>query len=100
LVLRREPDNPADPYALAVWAEDGGAPWRVGYLDRAVAARLAAHVTDDGCALPVVFAGWWEEPEGRWYRPVVRIGDGSAQRRPVARPSVRQLPPARVVRAA
>jgi hypothetical protein len=100
LVLRREPDNPADPYALAVWTEDGGAPWRVGYLDRAVAARLAPYVGDGGCELRVVFAGWWEEPEGRWYRPVVRIGDDGLQRRPDARPSVRRLPPARIVRAA
>ena len=98
LVLRAEPDNPADPHAVAVWAEGGGAPWRVGYLERAVAARLAPH--GPPADLDVSFAGWWEEPEGRWRRPVVRIAlAGSAPRRR-RRGSVRDLPPARVVRAA
>lgn len=97
LTLRAEPDNPADPHALAVWAEGGGAPWRVGYLERAVAARLAPHGAP--ADLDVRFAGWWEEPEGRWRRPVVRIataGDGDAR----PRSTLRRLPPARVVRAA
>lgn len=101
LTLRPEPDNPADPHALAVWAEGGGAPWRVGYVERAVAARLAPHVDARGHdGIDVTFAGWWEEPEGRWYRPVVRIGDPDADARPRPRTSLRRLPPARVVRAA
>ncbi len=97
LTLRAEPDNPADPHALAVWADGGGAPWRVGYLERAVAARLAPH---RGTDLEVVFAGWWEEPEGRWCRPVVRIGAAGSGVRPWPRTTLRRLPPARVVRAA
>ncbi len=97
LTLRAEPDNPADPYAVAVWADGGGEPWRVGYLERAVAARLAPYA---GTALEVTFAGWWEEPEGRWRRPVVQIGPAGHAARPRRRSSVRRLPPARVVRAA
>jgi hypothetical protein len=100
LRLRHEPDNPADPHALAVWAEDGGAPWRVGYLERAVAARLATRGVGDPAALDVVFAGWWEEPEGRWHRPVVCLLDPSDER-PRHRPQrLRRLPPAQVTRPA
>lgn len=98
LTLRAEPDNPADPHALAVWADGGGAPWRVGYLERAVAARLAPHV--GRTELVVRFAGWWEEPEGRWHRPVVRVAADGQDARRQPRGSVRRLPPARVVRAA
>ena len=101
LVLRPEPDNPADPHAVAVWAEGGGEPWRVGYVERAVAARLAPHIQGDAYrGLEITFAGWWEEPEGRWRRPVVRIGSAAAAPRAHRRPSVRQMPPARIVRAA
>lgn len=99
LSLRREPDNPADPHAVAVWADGGGEPWRVGYLERAVAARLAPRLDDD--RLGARFAGWWDEPEGRWRRPVVCVVDDRAGEHEVApRPSLRRLPPARVVRAA
>lgn len=97
LVLRAEPDNPADPHAVAVWADGGGEPWRVGYLERAVAARLAPRLAVQ--ELTARFAGWWEEPEGRWRRPVVCVLDAGDDAEPV-RPSVRRLPPARVVRAA
>lgn len=97
LTLRAEPDNPADPLAMAVWADGGGAPWRVGYLERAVAARLAPHA---GADLEVVFAGWWEEPGGRWRRPVVRIGVAGHTMPSPPHASLRLLPPARVVRAA
>lgn len=98
LVLRREPGNPADPHAVAVWADGGGEPWRVGYLERAVAARLAGRLGGDLQPLHVRFAGWWEEPEGRWHRPVVCVVDASSDRRPRPRPSLRHLPPARVTR--
>ena len=97
LVLRPEPDNPADPHAVAVWADGGGAPWRVGYLERAVAARLAGRLRD-GRPLRAQFAGWWEEPGGRWQRPVVCVLDAGSQARPVARPTIRRLPPASVIR--
>lgn len=98
LVLRREPDNPADPHAVAVWADGGGEPWRVGYLERAVAARLAGRLGDDLHPLRVQFAGWWEEPEGRWRRPVVCVIDPASDSRPRPRPSMRRLPPACVTR--
>lgn len=96
LRLRAEPDNPADPHAVAVWAEGGGAPWRVGYLERAVAARLAPHGRPD--ELDVSFAGWWEEPEGRWRRPVVRVALSGSAPATGPRGGVRDLPPARVAR--
>lgn len=90
LRLRAEPENPADPYAVAVWADGGGRPWRIGYLERAVAVRLAARLRD-GEAPAVRFAGWWEEPGGRWHRPVVRIGGAPADTTPVR--GLRSLPP-------
>lgn len=95
LRLRPEPDNPADPHAVAVWAEGGGRPWRVGYLERAVAVRLATTLRS-GADAPVAFAGWWEEPAGRWHRPVVRLfGDA----RPVQGPrgALSSLPPCSTV---
>jgi hypothetical protein len=71
--LAREPANPADPLAVAVWADaDDGARWRIGYLDRGVAARLAPRL-DAGQGFAVEFDGWVGEPEGRWQRPVVRL---------------------------
>lgn len=96
LTLRREPDNPADPHAVAVWADGGGEPWRVGYLERAVAARLAHRLADH--SLRVEFAGWWEEPEGRWHRPVVCVLDAAAATPRRARPTLRRLPPATFTR--
>ncbi|MFP4311672.1 MAG: HIRAN domain-containing protein [Nitriliruptoraceae bacterium] len=71
--LLREPGNPADPLAIAVWSQDGdGRRWRLGYLDRTVAAQLAPQV-DDGATLTGVIEGWIEEPDGRWERPLVRL---------------------------
>lgn len=96
LTLRREPDNPADPHAVAVWADGGGEPWRVGYLERAVAARLAPRLGHR--SLEVRFSGWWQEPECRWQRPVVCVLDAASDARPRPRPSVRRLPPVRIVR--
>jgi hypothetical protein len=71
----REPDNPADPLAVAVWAapaDGSGPPWRLGYLDRVVAARLAPRL-DHGATIAVAIEGLVPEPEGRWQRPVVRV---------------------------
>jgi hypothetical protein len=76
--LRREEEHPADPWAVGVWvrAEDG-VPWRIGYLERAVAARLGPRL-DDGLDVAVTVTGWTPEPDGRWRRPVIRIEpDGS-----------------------
>ena len=71
--LVREPDNPADPYAVAVWVEDDDArPWRIGYLDRTVAARVAPRL-DAGARVSAEVEGWLEEPGGRWQRPLLRV---------------------------
>lgn len=73
VTLRREPGNPADPLAVAVWTATTGVPsWRVGYLDRGVAARLAPRM-DDGLEVSGRLTGWVAEPRGRWRRPLVRI---------------------------
>ncbi len=71
-VLQREPDNPADDLAVSVWATGGGAPWRIGYLERAVAARVAPRL-DAGLEVSATLAGWWDAPTGRWRRPVVAL---------------------------
>jgi hypothetical protein len=70
--LEREPDNPADRLAVAVWAEHDGAWWRVGYLDRGVAARIAPRL-DRGLRVDARVDGWVAEPRGRWRRPVVLL---------------------------
>jgi hypothetical protein len=71
-LLQREPANPADPLAVAVWTEQQGRWWRVGYLDRGVAARLAPRI-DDGLSIDARIDGWVAEPRGRWRRPVVLL---------------------------
>jgi hypothetical protein len=71
--LAREPDNPADPLAVAVWASPtDGARWRIGYLDRGVAARVAPRL-DAGSRVRAQFDGWSAEPEGRWRRPLLLL---------------------------
>lgn len=70
LLLRPEPDNPADPLAIAVWAS-GRRPWRIGYLERGVAARLAPRLRR-GDRLSATMAGWWDAPGG-WRRPVAAV---------------------------
>jgi hypothetical protein len=86
LRLRREPDNPADRLAVAVWVTDGpGATWRFGYLDRAVAARIAPRL-DGGATVEVQLDGWIAEPAMRWERPLVRLIERSAD---VAKPASR-----------
>lgn len=71
--LVREPANPADPHAIAVWVEPSDAvPWRIGYLDRFVASRLAP-VLDSGQRLSAAIDGWVPEPDERWQRPLLRI---------------------------
>lgn len=84
--FRREPTNPADPLAVAVWTEGGdGVPWRMGYLDRAVAARVAPRL-DAGLEVEGRLDGWIPEPRGRWLRPLLRLG-------PRAEPSPSPVPP-------
>ncbi|MCC5949659.1 MAG: hypothetical protein JJT89_14505 [Nitriliruptoraceae bacterium] len=71
--LVREPANPADELAVAVWlTPPDGRSWRIGYLDRHVAARLAPRL-DEGQRITVEIDGWSPEPDGRWQRPVVRL---------------------------
>jgi len=71
--LAREPGNPADPLAVAVWLEgSSNHPWRIGYLDRGVAARVAPRI-DDGLALDARIDGWVTEARGRWRRPIVLL---------------------------
>ncbi|GGI05029.1 HIRAN domain-containing protein [Egicoccus halophilus] len=99
LALRREPDNPVDPLAVAVWTSpaDGEAAtaWRVGYLDRQVAARLTPRL-DAGLRVEARLDGWIAEPQGRWRRPVVLLRPGTAATPPLEAPSrprsVRALP--------
>jgi hypothetical protein len=69
--LVREPDNPRDPLAVAVWSA-AGTPWRLGYLDRAVAARLAPRL-DDGQRFAVELDGWVDAPGSDRRRPLLRI---------------------------
>jgi len=77
VTLVREPGNPADPHAVSVWlADDDGQAWRIGYLDRTVAARLAPRL-DTGARAAAVLDGWIEEPGGRWERPLIRIEFGA-----------------------
>lgn len=99
--LHREPDNPADPLAVAVWAtgKDDGA-WRIGYLERAVAARVAPRL-DAGAEVAATLAGWWDEPRGRWRRPVVALQPAEVPRVRPASPAPRGVwgrPPASVTR--
>jgi hypothetical protein len=71
--LTREPHNPADPLAVAVWASPvGGTRWRIGYLDRGVAARLAPRL-DAGRRVRAQLDGWSTEPDGRWRRPLLLL---------------------------
>lgn len=77
-----EPANPADPYAVAVWAGEGGQRRRIGYLDRGVAARVAPRIRA-GLVLSARVEGWTREPEGRWQRPVVLL---RAEAMPAAAP--------------
>lgn len=71
--LAREPDNPADPLAVAVWAlPASGGRWRIGYLDRGVAARVAPRL-DAGRRVRAQLDGWSTEPEGRWRRPLLLL---------------------------
>lgn len=99
-VLRREPDNPADPLAISVWATGPGTDWRIGYLERAVAARVAPRL-DAGVAVTATLAGWWDEPGGRWRRPVVALQPDRVPRvhaAPSTSSRVWSRPPASVTR--
>jgi hypothetical protein len=73
--LVREPDNPRDPLAVAVWST-AGTPWRLGYLDRAVAARLAPRI-DDGQRFAVEVDGWVDAPGSAWRRPMLRVASSA-----------------------
>jgi hypothetical protein len=73
VLLLREPENPADRLAVGVWLIHAGQPrWRLGYLDRTVAARVAPRL-DAGAQVDGSIDGWVEEPEGRWRRPLLQL---------------------------
>lgn len=95
LLLQAEPTNPADPLAIAVWT-GGERPWRIGYLDRGVAARLSPRLCR-GDRLAGSLDGWWDAPGG-WKRPVVAL---TIQPDPAKRGAPRAwgVPPRSVTRA-
>jgi len=95
LRLVPEPDNPADALAIAVWAIDGVS-WRIGYLERGVAARLAARL-ERGDHLAATMDGWWDAPGG-WKRPVAAVTITPDRRRRGA-PSAWGKPPRSMIRA-
>ena len=71
--LLREPENPADPLAVGVWLLEADRPrWRLGYLDRTVASRIAPRL-DEGEQVDATLDGWVEEPDGRWRRPLLHL---------------------------
>jgi hypothetical protein len=71
--LHREAGHPRDRWAVGVWVRSGdGTPWRIGYLDRGVAARVAPRL-DAGATVTATVVGWMPEPDGRWRRPVLRL---------------------------
>lgn len=82
--LVREPDNPRDPLAVAVWTT-GERPWRIGYLDRAVAARLAPRL-DTGQRFRAELAGWVDAPGSAWRRPLLRVVTTPGPRQATAPP--------------
>jgi len=94
VALIREPDNPADPFAVGVWLLESGAPrWRLGYLDRTVASRIAPRL-DAGAEVEAVLDGWVEEPDGRWRRPLLLLRMRTSQQTPpLSRRSLRRQPP-------
>jgi hypothetical protein len=94
LRLVPEPDNPADPLAIAIWTVDG-VPWRIGYLERGVAARLASRLRR-GDRLAATLDGWWDAPGG-WERPVAAVTIIPDQRRRGA-PAAWGKPPRSVIR--
>ncbi len=80
--LVREPHNPADALAVAVWVgDDAAGRWRLGYLDRAVAARIAP-MLDRGDQFVVEVEEAIDEPSGRWRRPVVALRPAGEPTRP------------------
>jgi hypothetical protein len=76
VMLIREPHNPADELAVGVWLIEADRPrWRLGYLDRTVASRIAPRL-DAGVSVQAVLDGWVEEPDGRWRRPLLHLRPG------------------------
>lgn len=62
-----------DEWAVAIWTRSSnGIPWRIGYLERAVAARVGPQVRG-GVRVTGTVVGWMTEPDGRWKRPVIEV---------------------------
>jgi hypothetical protein len=102
VILLREPENPADRLAIGVWLTHAGRPrWRLGYLDRTVAARIAPRM-DAGARVEGAIDGWVEEPQGRWRRPLLHLrieaapradGDAVVSEQSARRRSLGRMPP-------
>lgn len=83
--LIREQAHPVDRWAVSVWLRAAdGTPWRIGYLDRAVAARLGPRL-DDGHPVRASVAGWDDEPARPWRRPVIYVEPDANRTGDVAR---------------
>jgi hypothetical protein len=93
VALCREHGHPRDPWAVAVWVGgEDSVPWRIGYLERAVAARIGPRI-DRGEDIRAHIAGWAPEPSSRWWRPVARVAPGSGRDGGAAPPGSRVTSP-------
>lgn len=73
VLLHHEHGHPMDEWAVAIWTRSAdGIPWRIGYLERAVAARVGPRIRR-GARVTGTVAGWMTEPGGRWRRPVIEV---------------------------
>lgn len=73
ILLHHERGHPMDASAVAIWTRSGhGIPWRIGYLERSVAARVAPRIRA-GRRITGEVVGWMAEPDGRWRRPVIEV---------------------------
>lgn len=73
VLLHHERGHPVDEWAVAIWTRsEDGIPWRIGYLERSVAARIGPRVRN-GHRITGDVVGWMTEPDGRWRRPVIEV---------------------------
>lgn len=73
VLLHHERGHPVDEWAVAIWTRsEDGIPWRIGYLERSVAARIGPRVRR-GDRITGEIVGWMTEPDGRWRRPVIEV---------------------------
>lgn len=73
VLLHHEHGHPMDEWAVAIWTRSAqGIPWRIGYLERSVAARVGPRIRSGTRVIGTV-VGWMTEPGGRWRRPVIEV---------------------------